>query len=311
MDYCSSCRRYLNGALVCPGCGAYAPDIAPDVTTSGVTTQEIAPDLITSRIAVTAPTGPAREPVTGMAAQPPTDWLRRFDQPPPGEPEPEAADVPPRADGFGNPADDFQNPVPSGEGRAARRRQRARWKKNQRRAVVATAVALVGGGLTISAMNRHSGARPQAATAPDTQRITLTGELPDQTQSVTATPTGDATSAAPARKQDRTQGTGTTQRRIVVAPSPTGQATHMDAAAAPRPAVTSAPRQPSAAAPAPAPARTSAPPQQTSTPTPTPTPSAGTTAPSTPPAGSPATTSPSASPSTKPTQLCLLVICLG
>ncbi|WP_458363545.1 SCO2400 family protein, partial [Actinacidiphila rubida] len=29
MDYCYSCRRTLNGALVCPGCGAYAPDIAP------------------------------------------------------------------------------------------------------------------------------------------------------------------------------------------------------------------------------------------------------------------------------------------
>ncbi|MFF4035526.1 hypothetical protein ACFYZ2_38300 [Streptomyces sviceus] len=29
MDYCSSCRRHLNGALACPGCGAYAPDIAP------------------------------------------------------------------------------------------------------------------------------------------------------------------------------------------------------------------------------------------------------------------------------------------
>lgn len=29
MDYCSSCRRHLNGALVCPGCGAYARDIAP------------------------------------------------------------------------------------------------------------------------------------------------------------------------------------------------------------------------------------------------------------------------------------------
>ncbi|WP_444545799.1 SCO2400 family protein [Streptomyces tendae] len=31
MDYCSSCRRHLNGALVCPGCGAYAPDIDPHV----------------------------------------------------------------------------------------------------------------------------------------------------------------------------------------------------------------------------------------------------------------------------------------
>ncbi len=29
MDHCSTCRRTLNGALVCPGCGAYAPDIDP------------------------------------------------------------------------------------------------------------------------------------------------------------------------------------------------------------------------------------------------------------------------------------------
>ncbi|WP_422641229.1 SCO2400 family protein, partial [Streptomyces glaucescens] len=32
MDYCSSCRRHLNGALVCPGCGAYAPDIDPSAS---------------------------------------------------------------------------------------------------------------------------------------------------------------------------------------------------------------------------------------------------------------------------------------
>ncbi|MYS17007.1 hypothetical protein GTW73_28380, partial [Streptomyces sp. SID4982] len=30
MDYCSACRRHLNGALVCPGCGDCAsPDLAP------------------------------------------------------------------------------------------------------------------------------------------------------------------------------------------------------------------------------------------------------------------------------------------
>ncbi|MET8945390.1 hypothetical protein ABZX30_17850 [Streptomyces sp. NPDC004542] len=33
MDYCSSCRRHLNGALMCPGCGAYAPDLAADIAT--------------------------------------------------------------------------------------------------------------------------------------------------------------------------------------------------------------------------------------------------------------------------------------
>ncbi|MYS31824.1 hypothetical protein GTW38_33930, partial [Streptomyces sp. SID7804] len=35
MDYCSTCRRHLNGALVCPGCGAYAPDIAPVLGAAG------------------------------------------------------------------------------------------------------------------------------------------------------------------------------------------------------------------------------------------------------------------------------------
>ncbi|MEU2264305.1 hypothetical protein ABZ557_29450 [Streptomyces sp. NPDC019645] len=40
----------------------------------------------------------------------------------------------------------------TGRGRAARRRQLARWKKHRRRAAAATAVALVGGGLTIAAL---------------------------------------------------------------------------------------------------------------------------------------------------------------
>lgn len=125
MDYCSSCRRHLNGALVCPGCGAYAPDIAPPV-----------------RVGTT--TGPA-EAAWDMA---------------------DVADAPVVA-----------------EGRAARRRQRARWKKNQRKAVVATAVALVGGGLTVSAMNQGSNARTQAATSPDDRSMGLT-ELPTSDDSV-------------------------------------------------------------------------------------------------------------------------------
>ena len=62
------------------------------------------------------------------------------------------------------------------QGRAARRRQRARWKKNQRRAVVATAVALVGGGLTVAAMDRNSPARAQAASAPETASMGSTDD---------------------------------------------------------------------------------------------------------------------------------------
>ncbi|MEU2777830.1 hypothetical protein ABZ646_34310 [Streptomyces sp. NPDC007162] len=38
MDYCTLCRRHLNGALVCPGCGAYAPDIAPRATAAAPAT---------------------------------------------------------------------------------------------------------------------------------------------------------------------------------------------------------------------------------------------------------------------------------
>ncbi|MFI1959985.1 hypothetical protein ACH46L_08725 [Streptomyces althioticus] len=58
-------------------------------------------------------------------------------------------------------------PAGSGTGRAARRRQSARWKKTQRRALVATAVALVGGGITLTSTDRGGGDRTQAATTPD------------------------------------------------------------------------------------------------------------------------------------------------
>ncbi|MEU1693749.1 hypothetical protein ABZ590_20360 [Streptomyces hirsutus] len=63
------------------------------------------------------------------------------------------------------------DPVPASAsaptGRAARRRQLARWRKTQRRALVATAVAFVGGGLTLVSMDRDSGDRARAATAPE------------------------------------------------------------------------------------------------------------------------------------------------
>ncbi|MFF3336284.1 hypothetical protein ACFYWX_43415 [Streptomyces sp. NPDC002888] len=162
MDYCSSCRRHLNGALVCPGCGAYAPDIAP-----------------TNADGRTVP-GPATVGATAAWAPGPDAWpgggLHRgtlhdeadgglygagTDEAPPAEPSGDLGGAP---------------PVP--EGRAARRRQRARWKKNQRRAVVATAVALVGGGLTLGTMDRHSTNRAEAATAPE---ITGPGTEDEQT----------------------------------------------------------------------------------------------------------------------------------
>ncbi|MFF1276108.1 hypothetical protein ACFVZC_22340 [Streptomyces marokkonensis] len=128
MDYCSTCRRHLNGALVCPGCGAYAPDIAPGVV------------------------GGHTVPGTATSAAGPT--------PPVAPPASHPGDVPRETPAAS------QTPAPSGTGRAARRRQLARWKKTQRRALVATAVALVGGGLTLASMDRGTGDRAQAAAAP-------------------------------------------------------------------------------------------------------------------------------------------------
>ncbi|MCI3240663.1 SCO2400 family protein [Streptomyces spinosisporus] len=167
MDYCSSCRRHLNGALVCPGCGAYAPDIAP-VTQDG---HDFAP--------FAAKTPPRHEP-------------RPFDHAPYEEvPAPEVV-------------------LPAGEGRAARRRQRARWKKSQRRAVVATAVALVGGGLTVSTMGGGSDHRDQASAAPD---FTSTGaeDLPSQQYAVPTTPPGTGKHRKPDSSDGRTTASGDTQ----------------------------------------------------------------------------------------------------
>ncbi|MER5580893.1 hypothetical protein ABT090_04430 [Streptomyces asoensis] len=156
MDYCSTCRRHLNGALVCPGCGAYAPDIAPVRVERGITAAPIARSASMPTAAMpTPPASTARtHPPAGAVAQ---------------SPAPAYSGIAPVA----APAADVED-VPSGSaapyappGRAARRRQLARWKKNQRRAVVATAVALVGGGLTFAALDRQTGDQAQAATTPE------------------------------------------------------------------------------------------------------------------------------------------------
>ncbi|MGW2767112.1 SCO2400 family protein [Streptomyces sp. NPDC001275] len=147
MDYCSTCRRHLNGALVCPGCGAYAPDIAPDVTAP--LTTDTATDSATARTTGLAAGGAAGLALGDIPADVPADLAA------------DATDAPPPR----------QRP-----GRAARRRQLARWKKTQRRALVATAVALVGGGLTVASMDRHSPDRTQAAPAPEAPHTGTVGD---------------------------------------------------------------------------------------------------------------------------------------
>ncbi|MBT3152662.1 hypothetical protein HTV45_17575 [Streptomyces sp. CHD11] len=201
MDYCSTCRRHLNGALVCPGCGAYAPDIAPGViggrTVPGTATTEVGP------AAVTAPGSPAAPgPVRGR---------------PGGVP----ADAP------------LEAPGSSGTGRAARRRQLARWKKTQRRALVATAVALVGGGLALTSMNTGTGDRTQATTAPDLKGLGgATG--PADGSAAPASPTASPDRAPRSAAADDIRRTADTPAPASTAPPRAPAGTRTDAAPPPR-----------------------------------------------------------------------------
>ncbi|WP_055492190.1 hypothetical protein [Streptomyces sp. TP-A0356] len=303
MDYCSSCRRHLNGALVCPGCGAYAPDIAPAT---------VAGRPVPAR-ATAAPKGAAVSAATAWELTAP-ETLHD------GRPRPEelvavGGGEAPEADGAVDP--DNVPPVP--QGRAARRRQMARWKKNQRRAVVATAVALVGGGLTLASMDRHSGDRAQASTAPDV--ATMGAGEKQATQPTVPSPARPGTHRSSRTPATQSPATHLPSRRsAATAPSSTPPSARPDAAAVPRTTtyMASAASAPQTAHAAGAPAA----------PVPQPTvssPSTGGTGsggsgtatqqPSAPAAGNgtgagSSQTSPAAT-ATSPAHLCLLVVCLG
>ncbi|WP_455359965.1 SCO2400 family protein [Streptomyces sp. SYSU K21746] len=281
MDYCSSCRRHLNGALVCPGCGAYAPDIAPPATDG--------------RIGSGAPpaTPAHRESATsGVWHDRPLDNEAEFHADTDAAPHTLAADV--------------EGPSPAQQGRAARRRQLARWKKNKRRAAVASAVALVGGGLTIATMDRHSTDRAQAATAPDQRSVGAVEEqMPEQNPPASTPATTQGTlrsSHTPSQSQPQPPTTSAPRQQSLAAPPRTPQSiARPDAAAPPRPAASSTPQPQSTAASA----GESAPERSDTT----------TEQPSAPPtAGSPDSGASQTGPaliSTSPTEVCVLVVCLG
>lgn len=189
MDYCSWCRRNLNGALVCPDCGAYAPDIAPP------------PHRLHSRAPSTAPmweTHRAQEPTPESYPGVHCSDVAPIDT---GASEDAAVD----ASGAGSP-NDSARAAPTTQGRAARRRQLARWKKNRRRAVAATAVALVGGGLTVAAL----------PTGSSTGRAQATSALEPGTAAPPPTESTDSSSAQSDPRDSRHPGTRppmTTSRR--------------------------------------------------------------------------------------------------
>ncbi|GAA2539731.1 MULTISPECIES: SCO2400 family protein [Streptomyces] len=222
MDYCSTCRRHLNGALVCPGCGACAPDIAP-----GVIGGHAVPGAATSTVAV-APSG-------------------RTDAGPPGE----GATVGP-APAEEVPSDDVPPAMSAPTGRAARRRQLARWRKTQRRALVATAVALVGGGLTLASTDRGTGDRAQASTAPDVAGMGgAKGPADQDRDSGPTTPPGSHPSAPGRSAQSPPAGDGDRRPDGAAPASTTPSGARTDGAATTR---TPVPERPRTTAPAPAPA---------------------------------------------------------
>ncbi|MEU3934820.1 hypothetical protein AB0E85_22730 [Streptomyces sp. NPDC029044] len=310
MDYCSSCRRHLNGALVCPGCGAYAPDIDPR--------------------AVDARPGPA--PASAMAPGGPATWeypaatgtwhdgtlwdeTRARSYEGPGSPE-EYDSPDTEADPDTDTTEGFEARP---QGRAARRRQLARWKKNQRRAVVATAVALVGGGLTVAAMNGNAKPGVQAATTPqDTTMGGSVGEAPTYAEPTSrqAGPPRSEREATPTTASHADRASRHQQSRAAD-PRTTPAGTRTDAAAAPRELpLTTPPRRKTVTDTVETATGNAASTASDATEPPT-APAAGSdsdaqqpTSPSTPPPA--ATTPPETSPSdTKPKELCLLVICLG
>ncbi|MGW1804731.1 SCO2400 family protein [Streptomyces sp. NPDC002078] len=286
MDYCSTCRRHLNGALVCPGCGAYAPDIAPPAAKG----HSGSPPATTSA-------GPATTAHRDPAASVP--W---HDSHADGETESTAAmDVDPHV------AAGAEDLPPARPGRAARRRRLARWRKNKRRAAVASAVALVGGGLSIALMDRHSTDRAQAAVAPDDPRTsTIQEQTPQQSPPAAAPETAQHShrpSHAPSQPQPQPQTTNAPrQQSLAATPSATTPIARPDAVAPARPAATATP-QPHGTAPAAGhttPDRSGTAAQQQSAPA---------TDDGTKP-GTSQTTRPSRA-STSPTEVCLLGLCLG
>ncbi|MEU6683217.1 hypothetical protein [Streptomyces sp. NPDC046832] len=300
MDYCSSCRRHLNGALVCPGCGAYAPDIDPSVI--GVRGGP-------APAPATAPGGPAS---WEHPADPGTwhDGTAR-DQLPVPVPAPQNPGSGPSGEYEAPDTDTAEGFEARPQGRAARRRQMARWKKNQRRAVVATAVALVGGGLTVAAMNGNGKPGVQAAATPgDTPMGGTLKEAPTLTEPTAseadtpATPsdTDRASRHQPSRAADpRTTPTdartdaAATPRELPLTTSPRHKTVTDSVGSTTNDAASSAPRATEPTTPPAAASGSDA--QQPESPS-TPPPAATT----------PAETSPSDS---QPKELCLLVVCLG
>ncbi|MGW3626976.1 SCO2400 family protein [Streptomyces sp. NPDC000880] len=286
MDYCSSCRRTLNGALVCPGCGAYAPDIAPPAPYL----DDAAAKIATTWEAWRTEEFPASESYHGP---------RFYDAVPIGSEASEDAMA--DASDFG-PSSGSQQAAPAVQGRAARRRQMAVWKKKQRRAAVVSAVALVGGGLTFALLpDGPSTDVAQAASAPEpeasaTPRTDVTGSSSAETDARVSRDHGTSTKPPKTTSPPR-NATGTVA-------APPARRLPQNTTVTARPTATTSP-QPDTTPPAAANGVSG--PQTDPAVPPTTTPSSPSGDGS---AGDTSTASPAPT-ATSPARVCLLVLCVG
>lgn len=259
MHYCSFCRRHLNGALTCPGCGASAPATRnaprPGGRGPGITT---APD-------VGVPAGPR------------------------------AAGVAP-VEGTG----DNAYAVPPGEGRAARRRQMARWRKRRRAAagVSLAGVALVGGLLTVNVLPQTVPSGSDSAAAP------VSNDPVDTSHSSTVSRPAPARPATPpAVHRTRHVSPQPDTATFKATPVPTTPRHHPAASGGSGTGSTPPRSTVPTSAPTSAPAPQPPPPSTGGGGTPQPT-----AAPSSP---APAPTGPGTTPTHSPKPVCVLVLCLG
>ncbi|MFF9625493.1 hypothetical protein [Streptomyces griseosporeus] len=200
---------------MCPGCGAYAPDIAPPVVTSPLGSEQTVGAFVVAPDAPWSDDDPVWEPASRTVQD--------------------------------GPSADVTAVTATRPGRAARRRQLARLKKHQRRAMVATAFALVGGGLSLATLDRHTAGPAQAATTPDDRAM---GGAKDQVREEPTLPgpTSPATPRPPHSAPDEhgsaehASDTGIPRQQPVHATSVTEPRPVAPAATAPRTVVVSSPQ---------------------------------------------------------------------
>ncbi|MEU5366700.1 hypothetical protein ABZ354_25065 [Streptomyces sp. NPDC005925] len=200
---------------------------------------------------------------------------------------------------------------PVTEGRAARRRQRARWKKNQRRAVVATAVALVSGSVAMVAMDQQPGDRARAAAAPEDPGSHFGEELTGQYSRPAARRSEEPRSTSTPAASQRAGRHGGDADSARTAPSDNRAGTvaqpHVTRAATPPRGHTSAPSVSDITDATGVTGGSNTADDPVTTPVPTPPPAADEGSGSQP----PATQQPTTEPETRDPRLCLLVLCVG